>query len=320
MKRSKYILPVSLLIVMIGVVAFFIIRRQGPEPENTASLEPLVVGDTISMQNALLPIADHQKFFEEDKLKVRRSQFPSGKEALDALIAKSTDVSVATDANIVRAISKGEKLVVIAAVDSAYITVVSRKAIASGKDFVGMRVGTTLGTASDQYLSLLLSSDKVPASKVTILNLRPQELVLTFSRDNTSLDAIVTWDPYAKLAQNSAPGSFARSSQGTYKFHFFLVTRPEVLAKKRNSLISLLKTLKRAQEYLKEHQTESQEYLASFQHIDTNIEKELWSGHSYSVNLANDIQDDLKSQFHGSSPDFSTLFASPLLKDAGIAQ
>lgn len=314
--KSRNAVLALLLVTAIAVVGIALWRGDSlPHVDNkNGRIAPLIVGQTVSMQNALIPVAEKRDYFTKAGVAVTLTQFSSGKDSLDALISRATDVSIASDANIVRAVAKGERLVVLGTVDSTYAKLVTRQPIRSGTDLVGKRIGMTVGTVADRYLELLLKNVPQGVNAVNVVNLRAPELVLAFTRGSQDLDGILTWEPFAAQAVRNVPGASVRSSEGVYRFHFFVVTRPDVIDRKGASLKAFVEALSFAQDYLVSDREKVQAFLAEYLQIDLSIVQDLWREHDYTLRLTDDIRADVRSLAIAGTPLPNLLFDASFLR------
>src|SRR5437763_12974980 len=67
-------------------------------------------------------------------------------------------------------------------------------AIRTKADLRGKRIGFTAGTGSEVYTAVLLKAAGLSAKEVTLVNLRPQEMLPALAAG--SIDAFDTWEPH----------------------------------------------------------------------------------------------------------------------------
>lgn len=143
-------------------------------------------------------IGKAQGLFEKDLgTKVQWVQFPAGGAALSALAAGEIDISrlgsTPTVASIVRKLPI--KMIAISGVIATSERLVAKEGIRGVADLKGKKVGYPPGSTGHYALMAALKVAGVPADQVTLLGLKPAEMLAAWQRND--IDAAYVWGPFS---------------------------------------------------------------------------------------------------------------------------
>ncbi|KAA2314976.1 ABC transporter substrate-binding protein [Pseudooceanicola sediminis] len=210
-----------------------------------AQAEPLTFAWTPNPQTPQVDIALAKGYFEEAGVEVEMVSFPSGREGFEALLGGQVDVAFMAEFPAATGAVTGQDFAIVA--DLARYTgsriIGSAKAgdFASPADLAGKRIGTTLGTNVNYFLSEVLKSAGVEAE---IVNASPVDLVSALSRGD--VDAIVPFPTFYAAAETALGADYRELRAPGYQPHFVLAATPEMTGEKSSTLKAFLGALAKA--------------------------------------------------------------------------
>lgn len=135
--------------------------------------------------------------------KVRWVQFASGADALTYFASNAIDIanfgSSPATAGIVQKLPV--EIIGVSGVIASYERLIGKNGINSIKDIVGKRVAYPPNSTSQYALEAAIKVNKLDRSKITLLALRPAEMVAAWKRGD--IDAGYVWAPFAQELESS---------------------------------------------------------------------------------------------------------------------
>ena len=118
-------------------------------------------------------------FFEKRGLDISVSNFTSGKQCLDTVVGGGADIATTAEAPVTAAAMAGQPIAFLARMEYSDLkTVVATKAgIKDKAGLKGKKIAFTAGTGSEVYTVALLKAAGLKKDDVTLVNLRPQEML-----------------------------------------------------------------------------------------------------------------------------------------------
>lgn len=151
-------------------------------------------------------LAQEEGYFGEEGLEVEMTEFPSGRDALQALSGGAVEVAMVTPSNVAPSVMSGEELVVFGVVSRwGDWRLVARddRGITGAEDLIGKTIGVPTGTSADQSLGVLLESSGLTRGDVEIVNVAPPDI--TPALENGSVDAVNIWQPNLSVLEDAVP-------------------------------------------------------------------------------------------------------------------
>lgn len=235
---------------MPGFAALLVIAALLPHPSFAAD-RPVTLGLDRSPTNALAFVADDRGFFPPGTV-VR--YFPSGKLALESMLAGEIDIALSTDTPIALACIDQPDLRVIATIGSSTDEhrIVARrdKGIVVPKDLKGKRVGTQKGSAVHYFLDMFLAKHGLDEKNVRAVFMSPDALVPALARGD--VDAISMREPYTQMAIEALKGNAVLfEAPGIHRKTYHVVTTGRFLGERRKTAVDVLSALVRSEEFLR---------------------------------------------------------------------
>jgi len=124
------------------------------------------------------------------------------------------------------------------------------------EDLVGKRVGMVLAGTGEAYLRAVLARQKIPAGRVTFVNVPAPNHVSVMRAG--AVDAEVTWEPYGTMILQQIPASYVVLRGGGYIGYNLYVGSSEEFVKKNPDLMQqMVDGFAEAQWYIRHHQAEA---------------------------------------------------------------
>lgn len=198
----------------------------------------------------LVHVARHNGYFRDAGVEVRYVSFPTGRDALAALLDGRVDVATTFETPFVARALAGDRPRILTTLhqSSRNTRVVSPRdrKIAGPEDLRGRRVGVPRGTNAEYFLETLVTLAGLDPLDVKQVDLRPQDAGAMLAKGQ--VDAVAVWYPWAicghpPLETVECVELFADG----YTEYSLLVTREEVLAPRREALRRFMRALSRAE-------------------------------------------------------------------------
>jgi taurine transport system substrate-binding protein len=171
-----------------------------PKAEAPAPVQPKPYEVTIAHQDSVVPMRVLIESGELEKAtgyKITWRMFGGGGDVLKAMAAGEVQIGEAASTSLAVAASRSQEINLFWILDdiAQAEALVTRKSanINSLKDLKGKRVGTPFASTSHYQLMAALKREGLDPKEVDILNMRPQEIAMAWTRGD--IDAAFIWDP-----------------------------------------------------------------------------------------------------------------------------
>lgn len=187
-------------------------------------------------------VAEANGYFARAGIAVDLSFAPSGKAALEEVLAGRAELATVSEVPIMFAASSGRPVSVVATISAAARDhgIVGR--VRTPAELVGKRVGVPLGTSVHFFLETFLNRHGLSVRDVELHDLTPDLGIAAFQRGD--IDAFAGWQPYLDRAA-ALPGlaGHAFVSDGVYDVMYNLAGERSVLANRKPQLTRLLRAV-----------------------------------------------------------------------------
>jgi len=252
----------------------------------TAKPVPLRLAQNLSPISGVAIVAKQRGFFEKHGLDVTVSNFTTGRQALETVMAKGADISTVAEAPVTAGAMAKQPMALLARInfsDIKSLTDASDK-IAKPADLKGKRIGFAAGTGSEVYTMTLLKLGGLSASDVTLVSLRPQDMGPALS--NNSIDIMNIWEPHIANARKAlGPKVKELDTKGVYAETFNIVTTQDYLAKNAAAVQSFLRALIEALNWIKANPDQAITVIAETAGMKREDFAPLWGDYNYDVVL-----------------------------------
>lgn len=319
----------------IAALVFLLIGCAGdaPPPPTEAPPEPTSVSLTFADSptvywTAPTMIARNAGLFQKAGVDVTLVSVNSGAEAKNAVVSKAADVGLVADTPIAIGAFANEPTVLIGSyvrVDNV-LKVVARgdRGITSLADLRGKKVGIVPATISELALDRWLAVASLTRADVQTVSVKPPDLITVLSRGD--VDAIVAWEPFALnaiAAMDPAPVVLDQPPVVVPTLHF--VTRPDVVATKREALKRFLQGVLLAERQVQDDPVAARHLVESSLGYPADLLAPVWSDlhirlhmdvPSTRLELGREAQWALDRKLvQGAVPDFKSTFDTSILRD-----
>lgn len=204
----------------------------------------------------------YKKYGVDAELKL----FSRGGEALDALMAGEMHATSNAEYPNIIAIDKSPDVIIlgVSCVAPHTMKLTARAEIEKPQDFIGKRIGSSLGSVTDYCFDKYFEKNGVDKSKVTYVNVAAPESVPLL--DKGDIAAFFFWEPWPSKAVEVS-GSKVRilgsSAQlGVYSSKLFIAVPKSYAEKNPETIKGFLKALTEAGEYLHQNPQEAYKLVA----------------------------------------------------------
>lgn len=218
---------------------------------------PVRLAINLSPISALPLIAKERGFFQKQGIDVTVVNFTSGRQALETVLGGGADAATAAEAPVTAAAFAQQKIALLARLEYSELkTLVAVPGVTAPAQLKGKRIGYTAGTGSEVYTHELLKRGGLTKADVTLVNLRPQDMVAAAAAG--SIDAYNIWEPHVANGRK-ALGAKSRvlDTKQIYTETFNLVVTEEYAQKQPKVATGLLRALIEAEAWLKANREEA---------------------------------------------------------------
>jgi NitT/TauT family transport system substrate-binding protein len=267
-----------LLIIGIGLVVG-LWYLQSPKKQYTGQPESINIGTSPFEVSGLIFIAQDQGFFANNGLNATIKMYDAGIIAMDALYAGDLDVATAAELVFVRNVLNDKKIHGIASIgksDFHYIIARKDKGIFNISDLKGKKIGVARGTSADFYLGRFLELHGIKLQDVTIVNLKPADMVAPLI--NGEVDAVSTWDPYAYPVENRlGVNATVWADQSGQLMYWMAICRDDLITNRPELIDRFLQALNQAEDFAVNHPDEARKIVQKRLGSDDAYMERIWS-------------------------------------------
>lgn len=250
--------------------------------------------DVVRIAMAISPlsspfiIAHENGFFKDAGVNVEIKQMKGGHLALKSVLAGEADIATSSEAVLMfNSFERNDFSLFCTFVTSdndVKILARSDSGIKNISDLKGKKVGTIIGTSAHFFLSHTLLMNGVLEKDVHISALKPQEAKK--SLENKKLDAVVTWEPFAYLAQKELGLKVKLIEHDrVYVETFNALTKKNYAKNNVDKLSKITQALIKATDYIKYNPEETQKIVAKVLGENLEVIKSTWKDFSFAVGI-----------------------------------
>jgi NitT/TauT family transport system substrate-binding protein len=311
-----------ILRVITGLTAFLVSLSPA-----AAELMKARLAQNLSPISGITIIAKAEGLFEKQGLDIAVSNFTTGKQCLDTVVGGGADIATTAEAPVTAAAMSGQPIAFVAGMEYSDLkTLGSVKAgLKTKADLKGKKIAFTAGTGSEVYTAALLKAAGLSATDVTLVNLRPQEMLPALSAG--SIDAFNTWEPNVANAKKALGAAVAElDTRGIYSETFNIVVMQSTLSSNPVLIDKFLAAMIEAETWMKAHPKEAMAIVAKVVGLKEDDLSPIWKDYVYHVAIGPKQIDALETHSKwrldsgnhppgATMPDFSkVIFPEPLRK------
>jgi NitT/TauT family transport system substrate-binding protein len=250
--------------------------------------EKVTIAYSLNPNSALVVIAQKQGYYRQEGLEVSEHLHPYGKAALQDVLEGKADFATVAETPVVFAIMKGEKISIIATIQTTggNNAIIARKdrGIAASADLKGRRIGVTFGTSADFFLDTYLAVNGIARKDVKVADLTQEDAVEALA--NGSIDAASVFYPYLNKAKKKlGERGVVFSKKDLYIQTFNIVAKQELFRRQPETVKKMLRSLVKAEDFLTRNPGEAQKIVADFMQVNLESVRESWADATFAVTL-----------------------------------
>jgi len=272
----------KLLATLAAVAAALLIAIQGGRAETMSAR----LAQNLGPISGIVLVAEQQGLFAKHGLTITVSNFTNGKQCLDTVVGGGADIATTAEAPTTAAMMADQPIAFLARMEySDDKTLVATAAkIDTIADLKGKRIGFTPGTGSEIYTTTLLQRAHLAPTDVTLVNLRPQDMVAALAAG--SIDAYDTWEPYISngikvLGAKVKP----LDTKGVYSETFNIVVTQDYLHAHPKLIEAFLASMIEAETWIKANQEAAITVIAKTVGMKRDDLAPIWHDYVYHVAL-----------------------------------
>ncbi len=250
--------------------------------------EKVIFAYTVLPDSALAQVATANGYYLNEGLAVTPQVHQIGKEALQAVLDGKADFAAVAETPVMFAIMRGDRVSILATINvsNKNMAIVARKdkGISTFQDLKGKKIATTFGTIGEFFMDSMLIANGISRQDLNTVNLPPEKLQDALT--NGDVAAISTWNPILVGAQKKlGDGAMTFYGEDVYTQTYNVVTTQEYVLKHPDNVKKLLRSLVKAEEFIRQDQAEAQKIVADSSRTDLKSVEETWSANNFRVAL-----------------------------------
>lgn len=257
----------------------------------------ILIGIAPTLSSALEIIAAQKGFFKAEGLSVQIKEYPSGKQALDDMLADNIFcASTATLPVVSNSFLRNDFKVItsIATSDTGNQLVIHKASGAINiSDLKGKRIGVPQGAISEYVLDLLLLKNGINATDVTIEHSEPQSLIDEMT--NRKLDAVCmlgVWND--KIRNLLGDDAIVFTDTSIFRVTTIISVKKTNLTANPLVISKLLRACIKAEQYIQENPEETFELVTDHFNLDKTTARRIWKPYLFHVSLDQSLLVDLE--------------------------
>ena len=282
---------VVLLVTAIGIWSCSEDRHSGDAASITIAVGP-------NQGNALLYVADAQKYFAANGLDVGIKKNASGLSAAADMLKGEAHLSTATEFVIVgKAINRQRilNIATLATFYNEYLIARTDCGIHEIGDLREKRIALPKHTSAEFDLGRFLELHGINIDQVTIVDLSPNNAVAALA--NKDVEGIVVWEPYASMAnQRIGEAIVAWSSQSGQPNYWNLIGSETWVTQHPDLVKRVLQSLNQAEDYIVHHPGEAKTIVQRQTRFDDAYMARTWSKYRIRLSLDQTLIVSMKDQ------------------------
>lgn len=275
-----------LALALAGALAAGAWWRARPAPAPTIALT--IATNTEYLGTCPVMAAQAHGYFGAERLRVTLQPHSSGRQALNAVLAKRADLATVADIPVVFAALDGQPVQILATIfrtgqDHGLVARRDR-GIARASDLIGKRIGVTLTTSGHFALEVLLNRQRLDTHDVTLVNYPPEGLLPALA--SGAVDAVSGWDPFLSGIEEALGVSTVRfSGRDVYESIYNIVALRAFLGRHPETAVRLLRALEQGERYCAEHPQQAVAFLPRMSPRGRAAALAAWPAHHFGLEL-----------------------------------
>jgi ABC-type nitrate/sulfonate/bicarbonate transport system substrate-binding protein len=253
---------------------------------------------------AEIVIARDKGFFKAEGLDATVAYFPSGGDLMAAVVGGSISIGSSGSTPLLTLRARPYAIRIIAQMSdiSDAVQIVVKKSVKSIDDLYGKKFAIMPGTGSEAIFNSFARAYGFDASKVTLVNMAPAEMLSSFSRGD--VEGLALWEPHTTRARklfdgkilvtgtkSAIPGN--ESGKRIYADHSMLFATESFIRDKPEVVKSVLKALARAGDFIGSNRDEATQILGKEFAFDKSDMTDIMASNRYTLELDDQLVKDV---------------------------
>jgi len=288
----------------------------------------VVVGQGTTIGWAPFFVAEGLDLWKQNGLDAKVVSFPSGRLVIESILGGSATFGTATETPVALSALNNLPIRILAVIDTHEVyDLVATTEVQRIEDIRGKRLAYSSGTNAQVYLARLLDRAGLKPDDIKAISLSPSDMVSALA--NGSIDGFVWSEPQQSRAIALKPGAFHRLRvPGLYTQYSTVVTTQQTIDTRRDELVSALRALIAAVDYINAAPEASANLAAAKIKMDPKLAVEIWPQIRFAVTLdRGKLVEELRNQAQwaidsgiarlgAAVPDFDLIVVNGLLEEA----
>lgn len=286
-ERLSFIIAIC-IVLGLSITFYFWHNHGGFVARRIAAPEKLTIAINSIPVSAPVWVAQDKGFFKDEGLDVTLQNFFSGKDALEFTLSGKSDIATCAETPIMQAVMAGRKLSIIATIATSErmtaVVVRKDKGITKPADLQGKKIGVMPYTTGDYLLATFLLFHGVPKSSVKIVTLNVDQMKEAMK--DGRVDAVSTWEPHITDIRKALGASVeVYYATGFYRMTWDLVTQPDFISKRPETVKRILRALVKAEDFIGRHPEQAILIASTHLGMDKAELREVWESYYFQVSL-----------------------------------
>ena len=202
---KKIIGIITIVVIAIVAVGAYFAMGSGDDT--------ITIGHLPSDHDTAMYVAEAQKQYEAQGLKVKTVQFNNGGDLMNAMASGDVDVGYVGITPVLSSIEKGVPVKVVsgAQIEGSGVVVSADSGINSLADLKGKKVGTPgAATIQNMIITYALNQSGVSTDDVELVAMKAAQM--TDALKAGQIDAMICWEPYSSIAVNNGYGKLLENT------------------------------------------------------------------------------------------------------------
>ena len=202
---KKIIAIIAIVVIALVAVGAYFAMGSGDDT--------ITIGHLPSDHDTAMYVAEAQKQYEAQGLKVKTVQFNNGGDLMNAMASGDVDVGYVGITPVLSSIEKGVPVKVVsgAQIEGSGVVVSADSGINSLADLKGKKIGTPgAATIQNMIITYALNQSGVSTDDVELVAMKAAQM--TDALKAGQIDAMICWEPYSSIAVNNGYGKLLENT------------------------------------------------------------------------------------------------------------
>lgn len=261
--------------------------------------ERVRIGLPLQQQSSLAIIAVEKGFYSKEGLDVTVKEYPSGKRAVEGMLAGEVDVATTAETPIVFASFERQDFSIIASISSSdnILRIIARKdkGIQKPVDLRGKRIAVQKGSATHFFLHIFLLKNGLSEKDVSLYFKKVEELPEALA--SGEIDAFSQREPFISKAKGLlGDNAVVFAEPGIYVLSEVMIALNSLIKDKPEVINRLLRALLQAERFTRDHPDQAIKIVSNKLKAPESEISALWNEFYFTISLKQEILNILEDE------------------------